>query len=113
MGSWLNGWPLGDRIVTSSDKLLWGRTHVRQLEALSQGTSVIQPELRSLSYNLADNAVTSILQSGRGLVLATLDLESNSPCNPTPSQDGTERLDVTLPFGLRSATKNFRALAYG
>lgn len=74
----------------------------------------------SLTYVKVDNIVDSILQLGRGTLLAKLDVQSAFRIVPVHPADrhllgirwgDSLYLDATLPFGLRSAPKIFNALA--
>ena len=90
-----------------------------------KGASVndgIEQDLCSLSYASIDDAVSMVLQKGRGTLLAKLDLESAYRIVPVHPQDrhllgmqfdGELYVDTALPFGLRSAPKIFTALADG
>ena len=132
-GAWLSGWPLGDGIVTSSDKPLWGHTQVAPARQPEANRQPVLPRggqcqwwhsawtlLPIMHFNW--RAVTSILQSVRGLMLEKLVLESAYRIVPVHPDNqpllrmewkGYWYVDATLPFGLWSATKIFMALADG
>ena len=90
-----------------------------------KGSSVndgISSQLCSLSYASIDDAISTIIQLGRGTQLAKLDLESAYRIVPVHPHDrhllgmewgGKWYMDTVLPFGLRSAPKIFTALADG
>ena len=80
----------------------------------------IDPQLCSLSYVSVDDAVRTIWRLGVGTVLAKFDLESAYRQIPVHPQDrlllgvmwrGQRYVDGALPFGLRSASKLFNAVA--
>ncbi len=82
----------------------------------------IRVDLCSLVYCSVDNAVDVIRDLGQGSLLAKTDLESaywNVPVHPTDQSllgmvwEDSLYVDTVLPFGLRSAPKNFMALADG
>ena len=82
----------------------------------------IQADLCSLVYCSIDNAVDVILDLGQGSLLAKMDLESayrnvrsTRRTNLCWEWYGRSRctIDMVLPFGLRSASKIFTALANG
>ena len=75
----------------------------------------------SLSYVSVDDAARMVLRRGPGALLAKLDIESAYRIIPVHPDDrpllgmrwkGVTYVDTNLPFGLRSAPKNFTALAY-
>ena len=84
-----------------------------------KGASVndsIARNLCSLSYMKVDDIVQQVLQLGRGALLAKIDIEStfrNIPVHPNDRHLLRMRwcnqlyIDTILPFGLRSAPKNF------
>ena len=88
-----------------------------------QGFSVndgISKESSSISYTTTDYVVEAILKSGKGTLMAKLDIKQayrNIPVYPTDrpllgmSWDGKVYVDKTLPFGLRSAPVIFSAVA--
>ena len=88
-----------------------------------EGSSVndgIDPSLCSLTYTLVDWAAKIILATGRGALLAKVDLESAYRMVPVHSDDrpllgmtwrGSLLVDTALPFGLRSAPKIFNTVA--
>ena len=78
------------------------------------------PALCSLTYTSVDWAVRMVLNTGRGALLAKLDLESAYRMIPVHPDDhpllGMKwreqyMVNAALPFGLRSAPKNFNVLA--
>ena len=90
-----------------------------------KGSSIndgISPELCSLAYASIDDAVKIILQQGRGAELAKLDVANAYRIIPVHPEDrsllgmrwkGKLLIDTALPFGLRSASKIFTAVADG
>ena len=90
-----------------------------------EGASVndgISSGLCSLSYASIDDAVSRIICSGKGTLLAKLDLENAYRMVPVHPEDrhllgmewdGKWYMDTALPFGLRSAPKIFTAMADG
>lgn len=88
-----------------------------------EGASVndgIDPALCSLSYTSVDWAARMVLGTGRGALLAKLDLESAYRMIPVHPDDrhllgmmwnNELFIDSALPFGLRSAPKVFNAVA--
>ena len=80
----------------------------------------INKELSTLTYVTVDQAVERILQVGRGALLVKVDVKQayrNSPIHPDDRhllgmrfEGHTTYMDITLPFGLRSAPKIFTAL---
>jgi len=88
-----------------------------------QGHSVndgIDPALCSLSYTSVDDAAAEISAMGRGTLLAKLDIKNAYHIVPVHPEDrpllGTKWqdkifIDAVLPLGLRSAPKNFNAIA--
>ena len=88
-----------------------------------QGNSVndgIPQHLYSLSYVSVDDAILNILQSGKGTMLAKIDVESASHLLPVHRTDRHLLamkwkeyiyIDGCIPFGLRSAPKLFNILA--
>ncbi len=93
--------------------------------SLSTGASVndgIDPTLCSLTYVRVDDIVDTVLQLGRGSLLAKMDIKAAYriiPVNPVDRLLLGKRwenklyIDTALPFGLRSAPKNFNAVADG
>ena len=87
------------------------------------GSSVndgIDKELASVSYTSVDDIVTTILQLGRGALLAKMDIKQayrNVLVHPEDRLllgmlwEGKVYVDTALPFGLRSAPLIFTALA--
>lgn len=82
----------------------------------------IDSDLTSLSYISVDNVAELVQQLGRGSLLAKVDIESAYRLVPVHPQDrilqamewkGNVYVDPMLPFGLRSAPKNFNAVADG
>ena len=80
----------------------------------------IELELCSLHYLRLDEVLQAIVQSGRGTLLAKMDVESAYRMVPVHPQDrahlavqwaGQLFFDTRLPFGLRSAPKVFTAVA--
>ena len=80
----------------------------------------IPPVLCSLSYVTIDDAILSILQSGRGTMLAKIDIKSAFRLLPVHPADrhllgvkwrGNIYIDHCIPFGLRSAPKLLNILA--
>ncbi len=80
----------------------------------------IDPGLCSLSYVKVDDIVEVVLQTGKGSLLAKLDIQSAYrivPVNPADrlllgmQWEGRLYIDTALPFGLRSAPKIFNAVA--
>ena len=80
----------------------------------------ISKELSSIRYATVDQAVQCILDRGPGTELAKIDVEQayrNVPVHEDDrwllgmEWDATTYMDMTLPFGLRSAPKIFSALA--
>ena len=80
----------------------------------------VDPALCSLTYTSVDWAVRMVLNTGRGALLANLDLESAYRMIPVHPDDrpllGMKwreqyMVDATLPFGLRSAPKIFNVVA--
>ena len=80
----------------------------------------ISKESSSITYTTTDHAVEAILKSGKGTLMAKLDIKQayrNIPVHPTDrpllgmSWDGKVYADKTLPFGLRSAPILFSAIA--
>ena len=80
----------------------------------------ISPALCSLSYVTIDHAILSILQSGRGTILAKIDIKSAFRLLPVHPADrhllgmnwkNNIYIDHCIPFGLRSAPKLFNILA--
>jgi hypothetical protein len=88
-----------------------------------EGKSVnggIEPELCSLQYLRLDEVIRQIATTGRGTLLAKMDIESAYRIIPVHPQDrsllgmqwkGGIFFDTRLPFGLRSAPKIFSAVA--
>jgi len=88
-----------------------------------KGASVndgIEPELCTLHYTSVDEAVRKVLGWGRGTMLAKFDVESAYRTIPVHPDDRwllgmrwKDRLyiDMSLPFGLRSAPKIYNAVA--
>ena len=88
-----------------------------------QGHSVndgISKELAILSYVSVDEVVSGVLQRGKGAMIAKMDIHHayrNIPIHPSDrvllgmQWKGETYVDVTLPFGLRSAPLIFSALA--
>ena len=91
--------------------------------AHSTGSSAnygITPTLCSLAYVSIDDPILKILQSGKGTMLATIDIQSAFyllPLHPedrhlqTISWKGEVYIDHCIPFGLRSAPKLINTLA--
>ena len=89
----------------------------------SKGGSVndgIDPLLCSLSYTSVDEAANAILELGKGVLLAKLDIQSAYRIIPVHPADrwllgmdwsGGVYVDTVLPFGLQSAPKVFNAVA--
>ena len=80
----------------------------------------INKELASVSYTSVDDIVTTILQLGRGALLAKMDIKQayrNVPVHPEDRLllgmlwEGKVYVDTALPFGLRSAPLIFTVLA--
>ena len=80
----------------------------------------ISKETSSLSYTTTDDVVEAILKSGKGTLMAKLDIKQayrNIPVHPYDrlllgmSWEGCTYADKTLPFGLRSAPLLFSAIA--
>ena len=80
----------------------------------------IDKELAAVSYISVDDIVTRILKLGRGTLLAKTDIKQayrNVPIHPEDrlllgmQWEGKVYVDTALPFGLRSATLIFSALA--
>ena len=80
----------------------------------------IDASICSLQYASVDDAADFIFRSGRGTLLAKLDIKSayrNIPVHPGDRHllgvqwQGTVFVDACLPFGLRSAPKIFNATA--
>ena len=80
----------------------------------------IHQHLCSLSYVSVDDAVLNILQSGKGTMLAKIDIKSTFPLLPVHRTDrhllamkwkDYIYIDGCIPFGLRSAPKLFNILA--
>ena len=88
-----------------------------------EGCSVndgISPELCSLSYISVDDAARAVVRTGRGALLAKVDIKSAYRIVEVHPEDrpllgmqfdGLLFIDSVLPFGLRSAPKIFNALA--
>ena len=87
-----------------------------------RGASVndgIDPDLCSISYVRIDQAAKRALDMGHGALMAKLDLQNAYRIVPVHEDDrhllgmkwkGAVCLDAALPFGLRSAPKNFQPL---
>lgn len=80
----------------------------------------ISKELCSLSYTSIDEVVASIVNYGRGAMLAKMDIKQayrNIPVHPNDriylgmQWNGSVYVDAVLPFGLRSAPLLFSAVA--
>ena len=80
----------------------------------------IEPELCSLKYTSVDEAVRIVCQLGAGALLAKFDVESAYRLIPVHPDDRMllgmlwkekAYVDMSLPFGLRSAPKIFTAVA--
>ncbi len=80
----------------------------------------IDPELCSLVYTRVDEVAAQVAISGRGVLLAKVDIEAAYRLIPVHPQDrilqavqwgGNTFVDPMLPFGLRSAPKIFNAVA--
>ena len=80
----------------------------------------IPSALCSLSYVTIDDAILKILQSGKGTILAKIDIKSAFRLLPVHPQDrhllamswkGQVYIDHCIPFGLRSAPKLFNIMA--
>ena len=90
---------------------------------LPKGASVndaIDPSLCSLSYITVDQVATAAMQLGQGSLLVKIDIQSAYRLIPVHPQDrqklgtlwnGRLYIDGMLPFGLRSASKIFLAVA--
>ena len=88
-----------------------------------EGRSVndgIQEKWCSLSYISVDDAARTILEKGRGALMAKVDIKSAFRIVPVHPEDrwllgmrweGKLYIDTVLPFGLRSAPKLFNTLA--
>ena len=80
----------------------------------------ISPDLCSLSYISVDDAARAVVRTGRGALLAKVDIKSAYRMVEVHPEDrlllgmqfdGLLFVDSVLPFGLRSAPKIFNALA--
>ena len=80
----------------------------------------IPSALCSLSYVTIDDAILKILRSGKGTILAKIDIKSAFRLLPVHPQDrhllamswkGEVYIDHCIPFGLRSAPKLFNIMA--
>lgn len=91
--------------------------------SVSEGFSMndgIDKELASVSYTSVDDIIATILQLVRGALLAKMDIKRayrNMPVHPEDRLllgmlwEGKVYVDTALPFGLRSASLIFTALA--
>ena len=80
----------------------------------------IDPDMCSLKYTMVDEVAVLVAWTGRGALLAKVDIESANRLIPVHPQDrhllavkweDQVYVDPMLPFGLRSAPKIFNAVA--